>query len=61
MTDNIFEETGPGGAGNGQSGGGMKDAEAVINLADLGDFDIPGKMKFNEPVVKIMEVLIRTK
>jgi len=29
----------------------MKDAEAVINLADLGDFDIPGKMKFNEPVV----------
>jgi len=40
--------------------GGMKDAEAVINLADLGDFDIPGKMKFNEPVV-IMEVLIRTK
>jgi len=51
MTDNIFEETGLAVRVTDNLAGGMKDAEAVINLADLGDFDIPGKMKFNEPVV----------
>jgi len=38
MTDNIFEETGLAVRVTDNLAGGMKDAEAVINLADLGDF-----------------------